>query len=159
MLIDKQEFKPIRLTGTVADSNIVKPPQTRQNKRERINMTDENASDKENRPKFGSGCLVPFIFFFGFSFYCGVKDGNIAGSIVAFSIMTFFLTKFLHPKPRKPKPYYPPHKNGTSSRDTYDDGFDEGLAAGFFMAESMRHDGAPDSADADAYEEWGDEGY
>jgi len=106
--------------------------------------------------------LVPFIFFFGFSFYCGVKDGNIAGSIVAFAIMTFFLTKFLHPKPRKPKPYYPPHKNSVSCNDRYDEGFDEGLAAGFFMAESMRqtdcgHDGSPASVDADAYEEWDEE--
>lgn len=122
-------------------------------------MTDENASDKENRPKFGSGCLLPFIFFFGFSFYCGVKDGNVAGSIVAFAITAFFLTKFLHPKPRKPKPHYPPHKNGVSPRDRYEEGFDEGLAAGFFMAESMRHDGAPDSVDADAYEEWDEESY
>ena len=127
-------------------------------------MTDKNASDKENRPKFGSGCLLPFIFFFGFSFYCGVKDGNVAGSIVAFAITAFFLTKFLHPKPRKPKPHYPPRQNSVSPRDRYDEGFDEGLAAGFFMAESMRqtdcgHDGAPDSVDADAYEEWDDEGY
>lgn len=122
-------------------------------------MTDKNASDTENRPKFGSGCLLPFVFFFGFSFYCGVKDGNVAGSIVAFAITAFFLTKFLHPKPRKPEPYYPPHKNGTSSRDTYDDGFDEGLAAGFFMAESMRHEDEPDSDNANAYEEWNDEDY
>lgn len=122
-------------------------------------MTDKNASDKENRPKFGSGCLLPFVFFFGFSFYCGVKDGNVAGSIVAFAITAFFLTKFLHPKPRKPKPHYPPRKNSVSPRDRYDEGFDEGLAAGFFMAESMRqtdcgHDSTPDSV-----EEWGDEGY
>ena len=121
-------------------------------------MTDENVTDTENSPKFGSGCLLLFIFFFGFSLYCGVKDGNVAGSIVAFAIMTFFLTKFLHPKPRKPKPYYPQHKNGVSPRDRYEEGFDEGLAAGFFMAESMRHDGAPDSVDADAYEEWSEEG-
>ena len=118
-------------------------------------MTDKNASDKENRPKFGSCCLLPFVFFFGFCFYCGVKDGNIAGSIVAFAIMTFFLTKFLHPKPRKPKPHYPPRKNSVSPQDRYD----EGLAAGFFMAESMRHNSESASADTDAYEEWGEEGY
>lgn len=120
-------------------------------------MTDKNASDTENRPKFGSGCLLPFIFFFGFSFYCGVKDGNVAGSIVAFAITAFFLTKFLHPKPRKPEPHYPPHRNGAYSRDRYDEGFDEGLASGFFMAESMRHDGTSASVDADAYEEWDEE--
>ena len=120
-------------------------------------MTDKNASDTENRPKFGSGCLLPFIFFFGFSFYCGVKDSNVAGSIVAFAITAFFLTKFLHPKPRKPEPHYPPHRNGVSPHDRYDEGFDEGLAAGFFMAESMRHDGTPASVDADAYEEWDEE--
>ncbi len=64
-------------------------------------MTDKNASDTENRPKFGSGCLLPFIFFFGFSFYCGVKDGNVAGSIVAFAITAFFPDKV--PAPETPK--------------------------------------------------------
>lgn len=122
-------------------------------------MTDKNASDKENRPKFGSGCLLPFVFFFGLSFYCGVKDGNVAGSIVAFAIMIFFLTRFLHPKPRKPEPYYPQHRSGVFPHDRYDEGFDEGLAAGFFMAESMCHDGEPDSDNAHAYEEWDEEGY
>lgn len=122
-------------------------------------MTDENVTDTENSPKFGSGCLLPFVVFFGFSFYCGVKDGNIAGAIVAFAIMTFFLTKFLHPKPRKPKPHYPAHKNSVSPQDRYDEGFDEGLAAGFFMAESMRHNSESASADTDAYEEWDEEGY
>ena len=99
-------------------------------------MTDKNASDTENRPKFGSGCLLPFIFFFGFSFYCGVKDGNVVGSIVAFAITAFFLTKFLHPKPQKPEPHYPPHRNGVSPHDRYDEGFDDRL--GNFVSKTIK---------------------
>lgn len=119
-------------------------------------MTDKNTSDQENSPTFGSGCLVSFIFFFGFSFFLGVKDGNIAGSIVAFAITAFLVFMFLHPKPRKPKP----HGNGAYSFDSYDEGFYDGMSAGFFMAESMRqNDGAHDDEATfagDADEEWED---
>lgn len=115
-------------------------------------MTDKNASDTENRPKFGSGCLLPFVFFFGFSFYCGVKDGNVAGAIVAFAITAFFLIRFLRPKPRKLASNASFRPN-TARRDRRDEDFDDRLAEGFFMAEGLRRafydrDDAPVNVDA-----------
>lgn len=129
-------------------------------------MTDENASDKENRPKFGSGCLLPFVFFFGFSFYCGVKDGNVAGSIFAFAIAAFFLIKFLRPKPREPVSTTTFRPN-TRRRDRRYEDFDDGLAEGFFMAEGLRrafHDSddasAPVNVDANGdFEDMGDDDF
>ena len=100
-------------------------------------MTDESTSDTENSPKFGSGCLLPFIFFFGLSFYCGVKDGNVAGSIFAFAIAAFFLIRFLRPKPRK-LASNASFRPSTARRDRRDEDFDDRLAEGFFMAEGLR---------------------
>lgn len=115
-------------------------------------MTDKNASDTENRPKFGSGCLVPFVFFFGFCFYCGVKDGNVGRAIVAFAITAFFLIRFLRPKPRKLASNASFRPN-TARRDRRDEDFDARLAEGFFMAEGLRRafydrDDAPVNVDA-----------
>ena len=61
-------------------------------------MTDENVTDTENSPKFGSGCLLPFIFFFGFSFYCGVKDGNDRRINSRFFDHDFFPDKIFTPE-------------------------------------------------------------
>ena len=101
-------------------------------------MTENNTADTENRPKFGSGCLLPFIFFFGLCFACGVKDGNVVGAFFFFMVMAFFLNKFLCPKPKKARPHSPSRKYAASGGDRYGEGFDDGIAAGFYMAESMR---------------------
>ena len=130
-------------------------------------MTENNTADTENRPKFGSGCLLPFIFFFGLCFACGVKDGNVVGAVFFFMVTAFFLNKFLCPKPKKARPHSPSRKYAASGGDRYgegrgDDSFDDGIVAGFYMAESMRggHDYDASSAfhdiDVADIDDWAD---
>lgn len=113
-------------------------------------MTENKDSGTENKPKFGSGCSLPFIFFFGLCFACGVKDGNVVGAVFFLAVTAFLLTKFLCPKPKKTRPRRFPRKYAASGGDDrYDDGFDEGMAVGFYMAQSMR--GGRDGDDAPAF--------
>ena len=93
-------------------------------------MTENKDSATKNRPKFGSGCLQPFIFFFGLCFACGVKDGNVVGAVFFFMVTAFFLNKFLRPKPKKARSRHFPYKYVASGGDRHGEGFDDGIVSG-----------------------------
>lgn len=86
-------------------------------------MTNNNSFDNQEPVKRGSGCLLPFIAFFGLAFIGSLVDtksnNNPIGIALTFFITVFLLLKYLFPspfsKPQKPSNY------SLSSYDNYDD--------------------------------------